>query len=181
MADAAPPIGRKAKGKLATEMNPDSNLSQSLVAPMVALGQIANLFSGGLSHFQAQGLPTASLIPSVMGPPTTIPTIAASIPANPSESDLTSVGDTSFDGPPPYPTVEDFLTTLDQKYHSTHNLLQYIPLLKHAGFLYIDDIIHIKTPETTFKAVCDMEVGTTAFIVCSCVKEYNRIRAQMAA
>jgi hypothetical protein len=151
------------------------------MAPMVALGQIANLFSGSLSQLQAQGLPTASLIPSVMGPPTTTPAIAASITSNTSESDPISIGDTSFDGLPPYPMVEDFLTTLDEKYHNTRNLLQYIPLLKRAGFLYIDNIVHIKTPETTFKEVCDMEVGTMAFVVHSCTREYNRIRAQMAA
>jgi hypothetical protein len=131
---------------------------------MLAFSKIANLFSGGLApapQFPAAA-PAAPPAPPATNPPADI-----------------SLGDISFDGQPPFPSIEEFLTKLDKKYAGQWALLQYIPCLKNQGFFFIDDLLHVDDPLTKFKETCDMEIGTTSFIIHSCQKEVKRMKDQL--
>ena len=131
---------------------------------MLALSKIANIFSGGFTP-APQVLATAP--PAPPAPPATNP------PAD------ISLGDISFDGQPPFPSIEDFLTNLDKKYAGQRALLQYIPRLKNRGFFFIDDLLHVDDPLIKFKETCEMEIGTTAFIIHNCQKEVRWVKDQL--
>ena len=73
--------------------------------------------------------------------------------------------------------MREFLTLLDQKDGGKRQLTRYICSLEQLGCLYIDDLIHIKDPEKIFKEKCDMEVGTTGFILRKCRKELQQMGA----
>lgn len=149
------------------------DLNPSLIAPMlaqVALGQLASfLNNSGLSNLhQVPAAITPTLPPAVPAiPPPAVP--PAILPLN--------QDDISFDCE--YPSIEEFLTALDMKDGGKRGLVKFIPRFELLGFLSIDDLLYVKNPEKTFKEECEMEVGTTSFILHNCQKEIKRLRAQM--
>jgi hypothetical protein len=121
----------------------------------VAFGQLVTLLKTGMPNVHQ-----SSIVPNA------IP--SASIQREPA-------ADVSFDGI--VPSVKDFLTLLDEKDRGQRDLIKYIPSLERLGFLFIDDLVHAKDLEKTFKDECDMAVGTTGFIIRKCQKELKRLGA----
>jgi len=158
----ARPVEKKGNARRpAAGADDDAILAQNLLAPMLALGKFASLLTGGLAPVPQ--------VPVVAPPPTLV------VPNPPAD---TLVEDMSFDGIPPFPSIEDFLTNLHHQSQGKRDLLRFIPLLEEQGFVLIDDLLHVQNAVEIFEKAFDMKMGTTTYIMHHCAKEVKRIKNQ---